>query len=48
VIFFPVYSCGGVILNAGLASVLWRERLTWQNVVGIALGCLALVCMNPK
>jgi len=47
VIFFPVYSCGGVILNAGLAAVLWREQLTRENGAGIALGCLALVCMNP-
>ena len=48
VIFFPVYSCGGLILNAALAAVLWHERLTRENVVGIALGCAALVCMNPK
>jgi multidrug transporter EmrE-like cation transporter len=48
VIFFPIYSCGGVILNAAVAWIFWRERLTRQNVMGIATGCLALLCMNPE
>jgi multidrug transporter EmrE-like cation transporter len=47
VLFFPVYSCGGVLLNALAAVVLWRERLTRLNGIGIAVVCLALVFMNP-
>lgn len=48
VIFFPIYSCGGVLLNVATARILWGERLSRLNLVGIAIGCLALVCMSPK
>jgi len=48
VIFFPLYSCGGVILNAAVAMGFWRERLTRRNMIGFAVGCVALVCMNPS
>ena len=46
VVFFPIYSCGGLILNAVAATVVWRERLRRRTIVGIAVAGVALVLMN--
>ncbi len=45
-LFFPIYGCGGVVLNAVVAALLWGERLSRANLLGIAAGAAALVCMN--
>ncbi|MEW6356687.1 MAG: hypothetical protein AB1696_10195 [Planctomycetota bacterium] len=46
VVFFPIYSCGGLILNAATAAVLWRERMSKRTIIGIAIAAVALLLMN--
>ncbi|NOZ21646.1 MAG: hypothetical protein GXP25_11245 [Planctomycetes bacterium] len=48
VVFFPIYSCGGLILNAVVAAVLWRERMSKRTIAGIAIAAVALLLMNLR
>ncbi len=43
VIFFPVSNGGMVILSTIAGKVLFKERLTKAQLVGIAVGCIAVV-----
>ncbi len=47
-IFFPVVNGVGLILTSLTAFVLFRERLTHRQWVGLALGIAAVLCLcNP-
>jgi len=48
VVFFPIYSCGGLILNATVAAALWRERMSKRTIAGIAIAAVALMLMNLR
>lgn len=48
VVFFPIYSCGGLILNAVTAALFWRERLKKRTLAGITIAAVALLLLNLK
>ena len=42
-LFFPVINCGGLVLSSLAAAVLFRERLTPRQWLGVAIGILSVV-----
>lgn len=46
VIFFPVSNGGMVILSTIAGRVLFKEKLTTMQYIGIALGCIAVVVIG--
>ena len=46
--FFPVVNGGGMILSALASLIIFREKLTIQKWVGIAIGIVAVILIcNP-
>ena len=43
---FPIYSVGVVAVSAVLALLLFRERLSRQRTIGLAVGLVAVVLLN--
>jgi drug/metabolite transporter (DMT)-like permease len=43
---FPIYSVGVVAVSAVLAVLLFRERLSKQKTIGLALGLIAVALLN--
>jgi drug/metabolite transporter (DMT)-like permease len=43
---FPIYSVGVVGVSAILAMLIFRERLSKQRTIGLAVGLLAVVLLN--
>jgi drug/metabolite transporter (DMT)-like permease len=43
---FPIYSVGVVAVSAVLALLLFRERLSRQKTLGLAVGLVAVVLLN--
>ena len=43
---FPIYSVGVVAVSAVLAVLLFRERLSKQRTIGLALGLIAVSLLN--
>jgi drug/metabolite transporter (DMT)-like permease len=48
IVVFPVNSCGGIVLAAIIAAVLWREIPGRLGFAGIGAAAAALVCLNIK
>lgn len=44
-VFFPVYNGGGMILATISAYILFRERLSHRQWIGILLGIIAVFCL---
>ena len=43
---FPIYSVGVVAVSAVLAVLLFRERLSKQKTIGLAVGSIAVALLN--
>ena len=41
-VYFPLHGCAVVILDNSFAHLLWKERLTWPAVSGVAMGICAM------
>ena len=48
VILFPVYNVGVVSLTALIGWLLFKEKLTWKNYLGLAVAILAVVLISVK
>ena len=48
VVLFPVYNIGVVCLTAMAGLVLFKERLSWKNYVGLALAIVAVLLITLK
>ena len=48
VVLFPVYNIGVVSLTALAGWVLFKEKLTWKNYLGLALAIIAVVLITVK
>lgn len=47
-VFFPIANGGALVLTAAAAVVLFRERLSKKQIVGIVLGIAAVIFLcNP-
>jgi drug/metabolite transporter (DMT)-like permease len=45
-VVFPVNACGGIVLTAIIAAVLWREIPGRMAYAGMVVAAAALVCIN--
>lgn len=45
-IMFPIISAGGILLTALISIFLYKEKLSIQQKIGLALGTLAIVALN--
>jgi uncharacterized membrane protein len=43
---FPIYSVGVVAVSAILAMLIFRERLSKQRTIGLAVGLVAVTLLN--
>lgn len=48
VVLFPVYNIGVVCLTALLGRLLFKEKLTWINYLGLAIAIFAVVLITMK
>ena len=47
-VFFPVYNVGALLLNTFSGIVIFREKLSKRQIVGIAVGIVSVLCLcNP-
>ena len=42
-VFFPIVNGGGLVLTAALAMIVFRERLTRRQWIGMLLGILSVI-----
>ena len=45
-VMFPIISAGGVVLASLIAISFYKEKLQWQQWLGMLLGILAIVALN--
>ena len=48
VVLFPVYNIGVVCLTALAGWLLFKEKLTWKNYMGLAIAILAVILITLK
>ena len=48
VVMFPVYNIGVVCLSALSGWLLFKEKLTWKNYLGLAIAIIAVVLITVK
>ena len=48
VVFFPVYNIGVVCLSALSGWLLFKEKLTWKNYLGLAIAIIAVILITVK
>lgn len=48
VVMFPVYNIGVVCLSALAGWLMFKEKLTWKNYLGLALAIIAVVLITVK
>ncbi len=48
VVLFPVYNIGVVCLTALTGWLLFKEKLTWKNYMGLAIAILAVILITLK
>ena len=48
VVLFPVYNIGVVSLTALCGWLLFREKLTWKNYLGLAIAIIAVILITVK
>ena len=48
VVMFPVYNIGVVCLSALAGWVLFKEKLTWKNYLGLVIAIIAVILITVK
>lgn len=48
VVMFPVYNIGVVCLSALSGWLLFKEKLTWKNYLGLAIAIIAVILITVK
>lgn len=48
VVFFPVYNIGVVCLSALSGWLLFKEKLGWKKVIGLAIAIIAVILITVK
>ena len=48
VMLFPIYNIGVVSLTALIGWLLFKEKLTWKNYVGLAIAIIAVVLISVR
>ncbi len=48
VVLFPIYNIGVVCLTALTGLLLFKERLTWKNYLGLAIAIIAVILITVK
>lgn len=48
VVLFPIYNIGVVCLTALIGWILFKEKLTWKNYLGLAIAIIAVVLITVK
>lgn len=48
VVLFPVYNIGVVSLTALVGWLLFKEKLTWKNYLGLAIAIIAVILITAK
>lgn len=48
VILFPIYNIGVVSLTALIGWLVFKERLTWKNYLGLAIALIAVILFSIK
>jgi len=48
VVLFPIYNIGVVCLTALTGWLLFKEKLTWKNYMGLAIAILAVILITLK
>ena len=48
VVLFPVYNIGVVCLTALAGWLLFKEKLTWKNYLGLAIAIIAVLLITAK
>ena len=48
VVLFPIYNIGVVSLTALTGGLLFKEKLTWKNYLGLAIAIIAVILITLK
>ena len=48
VVLFPIYNIGVVCLTALIGWLLFKEKLTWKNYLGLAIAIIAVVLITVR
>jgi len=48
VVLFPIYNIGVVCLTALIGWLLFKEKLTWKNYLGLAIAIIAVILITVK
>ena len=48
VVLFPIYNIGVVCLTALSGLLLFKEKLTWKNYLGLGIAILAVILITMK
>ena len=48
VVLFPIYNIGVVCLTALVGWLLFKEKLTWKNYLGLAIAIIAVVLITVR
>ena len=48
VVLFPIYNIGVVSLTALTGWLLFKEKLTWKNYLGLAIAIIAVILITLK
>ena len=48
VMLFPIYNIGVVSLTALIGWLLFKEKLTWKNYLGLAIALIAVVLISVR
>ena len=48
VVLFPIYNIGVVCLTAMIGWLLFKEKLTWKNYLGLAIAIIAVVLITVR
>ena len=48
VVLFPIYNIGVVSLTALVGWLLFKEKLTWKNYLGLAIAIIAVILITMK
>ena len=48
VVLFPIYNIGVVCLTALTGWLLFKEKLTWKNYLGLAIAIIAVILITLK
>jgi len=43
IIYFPVASCGNLLIVTIMANILWKEKPTNRQIAGLVIACISIV-----